>query len=86
MNIDRIGFDGKAVVILGAGATRGAEFVLILTKWAKKWFASCLPLLRRKLEPPTASRASGRRESKPLSTFRKFARFRRKLAAKRATG
>ena|SRR5216684_1420466 len=27
MNIDRIGFDGKAVVILGAGATRGAEFV-----------------------------------------------------------
>jgi len=27
MIIDRIGFDGEAVVVLGAGATRGAEFV-----------------------------------------------------------
>jgi len=27
MRIDRIGFKGKAVVVLGAGATRGAEFV-----------------------------------------------------------
>ena len=27
MKIDRIGFNGKAVVVLGAGATRGAEFV-----------------------------------------------------------
>jgi hypothetical protein len=25
MNIDRIGFEGKTVIVLGAGAPRGAE-------------------------------------------------------------